>query len=132
MSTKLDEYIEEMEGDLQIDELNIKEVQMKIPALKHKWVGRLMRHKSQVAGMYRHKEDMKREASKKMKEGSMYNMSEAGLAKLIEKQEPIIELNQEIASHTIIIEFLEKSERIFSSLTYDIKNLIEIMKLETL
>jgi len=132
MSSKLEEYIDEMEQDLQVDELNIKEVQMKLPALKHKWVGRLMRHKSQIGGLHRRKQDLSREASKKMKEGSMYNMSDAGLSKLIEKQQPIIDINQEIAAINIIVEFLEKSERIFHSLSFDIKNLIEIMKLETL
>jgi len=54
------------------------------------------------------------------------------LSKLIEKQQPIIDINQEIAAINIIVEFLEKSERIFHSLSFDIKNLIEIMKLETL
>ena len=105
---------------------------MKLPALKHKWVGRLMRHKSQIGSMYRRKEELAREATKKMKDSSMYNMSDAGLAKLIEKQQPIIDINQEIASVNIIVEFLEKSEKIFHSLSFDIKNLVEIMKLETL
>ena len=52
-----------------------------------------------------------------MKDISMYNMSDAGLAKLIEKQQPIIDINQEIASVNIIVEFLEKSEKIFHSLS---------------
>ena len=34
-----------MDVDVEIDEFNIKETQMKLPALKHKWVGRLIRHK---------------------------------------------------------------------------------------
>lgn len=132
MNSTLDDYIAEMEKDLELDELNMKEVQMKIPALKHKWVGRLMRHKAQTASLYKKKDDMKKEATKKARDSSMYNMSDAGLEKLIEKQEPIVKINREIADNSIVIEFLERSERIFTSLTYDIKNLIEIMKLETL
>jgi hypothetical protein len=53
MNKMLNEYIDEMQVDLELDELNIKEVQMKVPALKHKWVGRLMRHKAQIAGLNR-------------------------------------------------------------------------------
>ena len=37
-----------------------------------------------------------------------------------------VKINEE----KLIVEFLEKIEKIFSSLTYDIKNIIEIMKLE--
>ncbi len=32
----------------------------------------------------------------------------------------------------LIVEFLEKSERIFSGMSFDIKNITEIMKLETM
>ena len=44
----------------------------------------------------------------------------------------IREIQVKINEEKLIIEFLEKTEKIFSSLTYDIKNIIEIMKLETL
>lgn len=128
---RLLEYIDEMEKDVQVDELSVKEVQMKLPALKHKWVGRLMRHKAIIGGLYRKKEAMKKEAGEKMKESTMYNMSDVALDKLIEKQDSIMELNTEISEHKLVVEFLEKSERIFSSFTFDIKNLIEVMKLET-
>ena len=32
----------------------------------------------------------------------------------------------------LIIEYLEKAEKIFSSTTYDIKNAIELMKMESM
>jgi hypothetical protein len=128
---RLIEYIDEMEKDVQVDELSVKEVQMKLPALKHKWVGRLMRHKAIISGLQRKKEAMKKEAAEKMKESTMYNMSDVALDKLIEKQDSVMELNTEISEHRLVIEFLEKSERIFSSFTFDIKNLVEVMKLET-
>ena len=134
MPTKRDrllEYIDEMEQDVQVDELTVKEVQMKLPALKHKWVGRLMRHKAIVGGLYRKKEAMKKATGEKMKESTMYNMSDVALDKLIEKQDSIVDINSEISEHKLIIEFLEKSEKIFSSFTFDIKNLVEVMKLET-
>ena len=132
MNKMLNEYIDEMQLDLELDELNIKEVQMKIPALKHKWVGRLMRHKAQIAGLNRKRDAVKIEAGKKMRESSMYNVSNASLDKLIDKQDAMIQLNQEIDDLKIVTEFLEKSDRIFNSLTFDIKNLIEIIKLETM
>ena len=125
------EYIDEMEQDLQVDELTVKEVQMKLPALKHKWVGRLMRHKAIIASLYKKKDTMKKATGDKMKESTMYNMSDIAMERLIEKQDSIVDINNEISEHRLIVEFLEKSEKIFSSFTWDVKNLVEIMKLET-
>ena len=48
----LEEYIVELEKDVKIDQFNIRDVQMKLPAYKHKWVGRLMRQKQQLNILY--------------------------------------------------------------------------------
>lgn len=128
----LENYIDEMAKDVELDELCIKEVQMKIPALRHKWVGRLMRHKSALAHLEHKKRNYKNQAMEKMKDSSMYGVSDAALEKIISKQEPMMNNNEQMKCHRLVIEFLEKAEKIFSSLTFDIKNLIEIIKLETL
>ena len=128
----LENYIDEMAKDVELDELCIKEVQMKIPALRHKWVGRLMRHKSALAHLEHKKRNYKNQAMAKMKDSSMYGVSDAALEKMISKQEPMINNNEQMKCHRLVIEFLEQAEKIFSSLTFDIKNLIEIIKLETL
>lgn len=44
----------------------------------------------------------------------------------------IRELNLKIQQEKLIVEFLEKMEKVFSSLTYDVKNIVEVMKLEQL
>ena len=44
----LEEYISELSTDIQIDEFSMKDVQMKLPAIKHKWTGRLMRAKMEI------------------------------------------------------------------------------------
>ena len=43
--SNLEDYLKEMEKDVIFDDFTIKETQMKLPAIKHKWVGRLIRHK---------------------------------------------------------------------------------------
>ena len=42
----------------------------------------------------------------------------------------IRDINTQIYEQKIIIELLEKAERIFNSMTFDIKNIIDVMKLE--
>ena len=44
----------------------------------------------------------------------------------------LIKMQTEIDDCALLIEFLEKAEKLFSSMSFDIKNLIEIMKMETL
>ena len=44
----------------------------------------------------------------------------------------MIELQHKIDDQELVIEFLEKTEKTYTSLSFDIKNIIEIMKMETL
>lgn len=129
---KLAAYIEEMASDVELDELCVKEVQMKLPALKHKWVGRLMQHKSALGRLYNQKTVYKEKAVDAVKAEANYNMSDRAIESACETQPAIIDMNNQIKEHKLVIEFLEKSEKIFSSLTFDIKNLVEIIKLETM
>ena len=46
------------------------------------------------------------------------------------KQQKRGEYLRNIQEISVVIEFLEKTERTLSSMTFDIKNLTEIMKLE--
>ena len=41
-------------------------------------------------------------------------------------------INEEMKENRLIIDFLEKGEKIFTGMSFDIKNITEIMKLETL
>jgi len=131
-SNLLLQYIDEMGTDVQLDELNMKEVQMRLPAIKHKWVGRLMRHKSKIKQLWVKKVQLKNDLKERMKQESKYGVSEAGLDKLIEKQQPVVDIVNEIQENELVVEFLEKSEKILSSISFDLKNLVEIIKLETL
>ena len=43
----------------------------------------------------------------------------------------MIEIQHRINEQELIVDYLEKVERTFTSLGFDIKNIIEIMKMET-
>lgn len=126
------QYIDEMEKDVELDELCMKEVQMRLPAIKHKWVGRLIRHKHKIKVLWSKKVQLKNDLRDKMKQESKYGVSDASIDKLLEKHQPVIDIMNEIQENELIVEFLEKSEKVLSSLSFDLKNLVEIIKLETL
>ena len=129
---QLEQYIKEMGEDVEIDEFNIKETQMKLPALKHKWVGRLVRHKGELGSIQTRRDNMIKEIAKEVIDTATYQVTLPTAQKAAEKHHRVKEIDLEIKENKLIVEFLEKSERIFSSMTFDIKNITEIMKLETL
>ena len=127
----LDKYIKELGEDTSLDEFTVRDVQMKLPGIKHKWAGRLMRLKLDneklKADRGRHINSL---ADQLIKE-SHVKLSKPIARQTVEQHESIIEMNRTIKDNTVAIEFLEKAERILNSMTFDIKNLTEIMKLET-
>ena len=128
----LEEYILEMEKDTEFDDFSIKDTQMKLPAIKHKWVGRLIRHKNDLNKTRYERQDLVKTIAQKIITNSPYKITEASAEKASYKHNDVQILSEKIKEYELIIEFLEKTERILSSMTYDIKNLVEIMKLETL
>ena len=59
-------------------------------------------------------------------------VSKATLNKQINNLPSISLLNDKIYELEIIIEYLEKVEKIFSSTSYDLRNIIELKKMEEL
>ena len=129
---KLEEYIKEIDVDVIFDEFTIKDTQMKLPAIKHKWVGRLIRHKNTLNQHRFTRKDLIKKLAIKLKETSPYKGTDVAAERACYKHEEVIKLNNNIQEQELIIEFLEKIERVLNSMTYDIKNLVDIIKLETL
>lgn len=129
---QLEQYVKEMGADVEIDEFNIKETQMKLPALKHKWVGRLIRHKGTLSELNNRRDNTIKHIAKELIDTATYQVTLPTAQKAAEKHEKVKKIDADIRENKLIVEFLEKSERIFSSMTFDIKNITEIMKLETL
>lgn len=127
----IEQYILELEKDVKLDQFNIRDCQMKLPAYKHKWVGRLMRHKHEVVKLNQKKQSLKKTVVSKIQSASTYKVSKPAAEKAASTHDSIVDITNKIDELNVIIEFLEKSERILSSMTFDIKNLVEIMKLET-
>ena len=130
MST-LDKYMEEMVQDTSVDNFNLLDIQMKLPAIKHKWVGRLMRHKYEVKELRRQKELLIRDLTVKLINESPVKLAQPIAEKKVSKVDSVLKIDSKIKEIYLVIEYLEKVEKIFSSMTFDIKNVTEIMKLET-
>lgn len=128
----LDKYIKEIADDLRVDELNIKDVQMRLPSRKHFWAARLINHKIELNRMRRGKDKKRKELIQQVSDNAPIKFSMSSLEKTVDSQDDMEELNASIREHELIIELLEKVEKNFNSMTFDIKNIIEIIKLEQL
>ena len=128
----LEQYLKEMEKDAFFDDFTIKETQMKLPAIKHKWVGRLIRHKQELNSKIRQKDDLKKRLVEEAKKNSAYQVSTPALEKIVSNHSSMRVIQEEISDVELLIELLEKGEKLFTGMSFDIKNLVEIMKMETL
>lgn len=123
-------YKEGIEKDLKIDQFNIHNKVNDIPSLKHYWVAKLIESKIELKNLQKKKNQLIKKVNESAEVGIHFS---AQTAKTLMSKSPIIsEINEEIEEMELIIEYLEKAEKIFSSTTYDIKNAIELMKMESM
>jgi hypothetical protein len=129
---KLAQYIEEITNDLKVDDFNIKEVQMRLPARKHFWVARLIQAKIDRDKVINLKKKLKEQTVSKVLEESPVKLTINAANSAAEKHETIQKINIKIKELDMIIEYLERVEKIMSSMSFDLKNITEINKLEQL
>lgn len=126
----LEEYIKELSEDLKIDELNLKDYQLRLPALKHKWAGRCIRLKANILLLKKQREKAKNDVMSEIDHTSAVKLTHPVIAATAEKHSKVQDITRQIQDAEILVELLEKSEKTLSSCSFDIKNIIEIMKLE--
>lgn len=125
-------YKEEIQEDTKFDQINILEKQLMLPALKHKWVSRLIEQKRQKYILENKRKELKEEVLKTLeKNGIPSGIPKASLNSKVESSEIIKKIDEEIQQTNLIIEYLEKIEKIMSSITYDLGNATKIMVMET-
>jgi hypothetical protein len=127
----LEDYIKELESDLKIDELILKDYQLKLPGIKHKWAGRCVRHKLELSQIKKDRELIKKKLVDQLQQASPVKLAQPVAERTVEKHSEILDIDSKIKELDLIVELLEKSEKTLSSTSYDIKNIIDIIKLET-
>lgn len=126
----LKKYISEINKELDINEMNLKEASMRAPARKHFWASRLINHKIELNNSKKLKDSIVKALVDKSASASPVALSKASLEKSIENTDEIRKINDEIKENEAILEYLEKVEKIYSSITYDIKNMVQMTSME--
>ena len=128
----LKRYIEEVNKDLIIDDFNIKDSQMKLPSRKHFWVARLMDAKINKNKLLSKKKQHKKELVSRIISESPVKLTTQTAEAAAENTSDIEIINEKLKELDFIIEYLEKVEKIFSSMHWEIKNIIQINQMEQL
>lgn len=128
----LKRYIQEITKELEINEMNLKEASMRAPARKHFWASKLINHKIELNTLVKSKNTLVKSLMAKAEAASPVALSKINLEKTVESTDEVKKINEDIKETESIIEYLEKVEKVYSSLTYDIKNMIQMTSMEQL
>lgn len=126
-----EKLLEELKQFLQFDELNLKEKQLMLPGIKHRYATIYIQTKREMGALHAERKRMLRNVVDEINRESPVKLSMIAAEKLAADHETIYEIDQKIKNNELILEICEKSEKILSSASYDIKNLVELIKLET-
>jgi len=123
--------MEELRSDCVIDEINLKESALILPAKKAKWVARLILEKNRLNKLEKDKKNKINSLIDLIKQEAVASLSSAVLKNLAEKDPSVIELDENIEESKNLIDFFERIEKIMSSMSFDVGNIIKIVQLET-
>ena len=129
-TTLFEKYMAEITEELDLSDFNMRDVQMKLPAIKHKWVARLIQQKIELNKYERLKAEAIEALIPNLRREGNVLLSDVALAKQAEKHETVQKIIAKIEECEVLIEYLEKIEKVCNSTSFDIKNLVEIKKME--
>jgi hypothetical protein len=130
-SSLFEKYEQEIKKYVTVDEFNMKQIQMDLPSSRHYWVGRLMFHKQEIMKLKKLRKQAQVKITDKMQEESPVGITHKTASIASDNHPVILKIDEQIAENELLVEYLTKIESNFRSISYDIKNLIEIIRLET-
>jgi len=125
-----EQYLIEINKDLELDRIILEEKQLKLPGIKGKWIGRLINHKKGIDNLWKLYNQAIKQVTEKIIKDSPVAISKPVAQKSAEEDELILKIRREIKDQERIVEYLDKMEKVFSSMTYDIRNVVDMIKQE--
>ena len=105
---------------------------MRLPSRKHFWVARLMDAKVEKNKLIAKKKQLKKDLTKKVIAESPVKISLSTAEQHAERHESVVQITEKLAEYGVVIEYLEKVSVVLNAMSWDLKNIVEIQKLEQL
>ena len=128
---KFERIVKDIEKDIKIDRMNMDEKSLQSPSIKHYWIAELYRSKIQIQNLEKRKRDLFKafaESDKIMEIG----LSKDAIQRQFNATAKVQEINEAIEELKIIVEYLEDAKYVLGRVTDDLKNRIELEKVERL
>jgi len=126
----VEQYTIESSIDTNIDRLNVTEVQEKLVNNKHKWSARLINHKIKLNKYRNQRFTILEEKIEEYQNTQPVMVNKSIAEKAVSKKKDIRVIDNKIENEILIIQHVENIYKNISFATNDIKNLVELMKLE--
>ena len=127
----INQYLEEASIDTNLDRLDVTATQEQLVTNKHKWSARLINHKISLNKFKQQRGALLERFVTEYQDNEPVRANKSIAEKAVEKRKEIKSLDTKIQNELLVISFLENIYKNISFATNDIKNLVELMKLET-
>jgi len=122
-------YQQQYEEFCKIDDFNLDAVAKRVPAEKHFWVCRLIDAKIEKDRLIRLKNRKREDVQQKLLQESPVKLNKQYLNK-IDESDALVDLTQKIKDQEFVIEYLDLLVRQVTFIAQDIKNIVEIKRLQ--
>tara|TARA_Y100001938_G_C7870463_1_gene320028 strand:+ start:155 stop:559 length:405 start_codon:yes stop_codon:yes gene_type:complete len=126
----IEQYTLESSIDTNIDRLNVTDVQEKLVNNKHKWSARLINHKIKLNKYKNLRFSLLEEKIEEYQATQPVMVNKSIAEKAVLRKKEIRTIDEKINNELLIIQHVENIYKNISFATNDIKNLVELMKLE--
>jgi len=127
----INQYLEEANLDTDLDRLEVITTQERLVNNKHKWSARLINHKINLSNFKFKRESALEDRITEFQNTEPVRVSRTIAERAVRNKKEIKTLDMKIKNEQLIIDYLENIYKNISFATNDIKNLVELMKLET-
>jgi hypothetical protein len=127
----INQYLKEASIDTNLDRLEVTSTQERLISNKHKWSARLINHKINLNRFKSDRSSILEGYITKYQEDEPVRVNRSIAEKAVQNKNEIKAIDSKIQNEVLIISFLENIYKNISFATNDIKNLVELMKLET-
>tara|TARA_R100000008_G_C3587267_1_gene173482 strand:- start:6886 stop:7290 length:405 start_codon:yes stop_codon:yes gene_type:complete len=131
VSEIINQYLEEANIDTDLDRLEVVTTQERLVNNKHKWSARLINHKINLNNFKLKRTSILEEKITEFQNTEPVKVNRSIAEKAVQNKKEIRVLDLKIKNEQLIIDYLENIYKNISFATNDIKNLVELMKLET-
>lgn len=142
LSKRLEDYMQEASSDLKLTEMNIKEKSLMRSSLGAKWCRYKFEEEKYIKVLKNNIENLREEIKKKLYEKQNISITSADAnrqrlinmdaEKVLIKTKEYQEYKKEIDNQEDIIRLIDETQKLISQFGYDIKNALEVLKLENI